>query len=43
MCLLEQFSNLSQVQTRNITFCYNKEGIITEDVPKPQDIGHIGT
>jgi hypothetical protein len=29
-------------ETRNINFCYNKGGIITEDTPIPQDKGHIG-
>ena len=33
-CPLEQCSNLSHVQTRNTTPCYNKEGIITEYTPK---------
>ena len=42
MCPLKQCSNLPHVQTRNTTFCYNKEEIITEDIPIPQDKGHIG-
>jgi hypothetical protein len=29
-------------QTRNIEFCYNKVGIITEDIPISQDKEHIG-
>lgn len=37
----EQYSNLLQVQKRNI-ICYNKEGIITEDITIPQDKGHTG-
>jgi hypothetical protein len=41
MCPLQKCSNLPHVQTRNITFCYNKGGIITVDIPIPQDKGHI--
>jgi hypothetical protein len=41
MCPLEQCSNLPHVQTRNITPCYNKEGVITDVTPIPQDIGHL--
>ena len=41
MCPM-QCSNLPNVQTRNMTFYYNKEGIITEDIPTPQDKGYIG-
>ena len=39
---LEQCSNLPPVQTRNIAFCYNKEGIITKVITIPQDKGHTG-
>ena len=44
MCPLEQCSNVPHVQTRNINFCDNREGIITEDtrIPVPQDKGHTG-
>jgi hypothetical protein len=35
-CPLQNFSNLPHLQTRNINFCYNKEGIITEDIPIQQ-------
>jgi len=41
MCPLEQCSDLPHVQTRIITFCYDREGIITEDIRIPQDKGHI--
>jgi len=27
----------THVQTRNITFCYNKQGIITKDIQALQD------
>jgi hypothetical protein len=42
MCPLEQCSNPPHVQTQNITFCYNKEEIITKVIPLPQSKGHIG-
>jgi len=41
MCFSEQFSNLPQVQTRSLAFCYNKERIITEDIMIEQVKAHI--
>jgi hypothetical protein len=37
-----QCSNLPHVQTRNKTFCYNKEGIIIKDMHILQDKIPIG-
>jgi hypothetical protein len=42
MCPLQKCSNLPHGQTRNINLCYNKAGIITEDIPTPQNKGHTG-
>jgi len=32
----------THLQTRNITFCYNKQGIITKDIDTLQDKGPNG-
>jgi hypothetical protein len=37
-----QCSNMPHVQIQNITIYFNKEGIVTIDIPIPQDKGHTG-
>jgi hypothetical protein len=41
ICPLQKCSNLPHMQTQNIILCYNKGGIITKDMPIPQDKGHL--